>query len=104
MSDLYIGSTTLLRIPLGAHNEDLGEQGLTYSPHTPNPNLSSIFVLDNEEIMERYSTYRIPVEEGFVPEKIEIREGKHTKPNRETRRIVILGKDRLHYKIFNLPS
>jgi anaphase-promoting complex subunit 4 len=40
---------------------------------------------------------------AFVPERLEIRE-QSNKTNSDSRRIVILGKDRLHYKVFKFPG
>jgi len=40
---------------------------------------------------------------AFVPEQLEIR-GQSNKNDGDSRRIVVLGKDRLHYKIFKFPG
>lgn len=40
---------------------------------------------------------------AFVPERLEIRR-QSSKSDKDSRRIAVLGKDRLHYKVFKFPG
>lgn len=77
---------------------------MKYDPHNVNAaNDPKIF--EDEEILSIFSMYTILTGDSFVPEKMEIRDSKSKErtPNEDTRRLVFLGKDRLHYKVFKYP-
>jgi hypothetical protein len=73
---------------------------MDYSPHNPNTKSVNPTVFNNEEVLARFAKYTTASEDSFMPEKMEIRESKGTGSKEDTRRIVFLGKGRLHYKVF----
>jgi anaphase-promoting complex subunit 4 len=102
VSNKRSGTTSLLSIPYrGHHDGNLAKYAMSYSPLTPTSHPKPT-VFNDKEVVERFSKYRIPSEESFVPEKMEIRERTGRAQNNETGRIVIVGRDRLHYKVFKL--
>jgi hypothetical protein len=79
---------------------------LEYSPHDPSAESINPTIFADEEVLAHFLKYTISNEDSFVPERLEIRESKSKgrRPNDDTRRIVFLGKDRLHYKVFKYPA
>jgi anaphase-promoting complex subunit 4 len=76
--------------------------GITnYAPYSKNiPPPPTVF--RNEDILGRFSEFKIPNAGAFIPERLEIR-GSSNK-DKDSRRIIILGKDKMHYKVFKLPG
>ena len=57
----------------------------------------------NEDVISRFSEFKMPDAGAFIPERLEIR-GQSSKNDKDSRRITVLGKDRLHYKVFKMPG
>lgn len=96
-----LGTTTLLTIPYNPPTdtdttaEDFQiEYSLLLDNSSPKP-----VVFTNEEVKERFEKHTIPTGGSFVPEKLEVRSGAF-----EMRRIVVLGKDGVHYKVLNFEK
>lgn len=72
---------------------------MEYSPHIENSSPKPV-IFSNEEVKERFEKYQIPSVGGsFIPEKLEVRSGAF-----EMRRVVVLGKDGVHYKVLNFEK
>jgi anaphase-promoting complex subunit 4 len=103
VSNKRSGTTSLLGIPYrGDRDGNLAKHAMSYSPLTPTSHPKPT-VFNDKEVVKRFSKYRISSEESFVPEKMEIRERMSRARDNEIGRIVIVGRDRLHYKVFKLP-
>ncbi|KAG0651892.1 hypothetical protein D0Z07_1276 [Hyphodiscus hymeniophilus] len=102
------GLTSLLSIPYRAKSISLrtDDLWLKFPNHHPVTDTINPTIYENKEVLALFSKYSIPTEDSFVPEKIEIRESKARggRLNEDNRRIVVLGKDRLKYKVFGYPS
>ncbi|CAG8955064.1 hypothetical protein HYFRA_00007078 [Hymenoscyphus fraxineus] len=95
------GATTLLTIPHDTsttpHATEPGDFRIHYSPHLETSTTPTPVVLTNEDVKERFGKCQIPTTGSFVPERMEVRSG-----SLEMRRIAVLGKDRIHYKVLGL--
>jgi hypothetical protein len=85
--------TSLLSIPLN---------GIThYVPYSKNtPPRPTAF--SNEDVLARFSEFKVPNSSAFVPERLEIRGSSNN--DKDSRRIITLGKDKPHYKVFKIPA
>ncbi|CZT51391.1 related to cyclosome/APC subunit Cut20/Apc4 [Rhynchosporium secalis] len=88
------GTARLLSI---YYNSTDMEHSLNYAPHSGNASMSES--LSNKEVLERFSQYRIPGDGSFVPGKIEIREQDVGQSHEDARRLCLLSKNMVHYKI-----
>ncbi|KAF7930951.1 hypothetical protein BELL_0049g00140 [Botrytis elliptica] len=77
-----------------------GEGHMKYQPHRISASRSKAIVFSNEEVIDRFLQSEFAVDESFIPEYIMIRPQIGSKNNDERKRLVILAKDRLHYKVF----
>ena len=97
-----------MSLPYHASNSstEVGEQCLEYFPNDPNAESIRPTIFAHDEVLGRFSRYTISTEESFVPERIEIRDStsKRRRANEDPRRIVVLGKDRLRYKVLKYPT
>ena len=94
----------MLSIPYqGADPDPKNKHQLRYYPNNPKARALDATVLDDEEVLYNFSKYKFPSEGSFVPDKMEVRERNGQSSTDETKRIIILGHDRLHYKVFRLP-
>ncbi|TVY83618.1 Coatomer subunit delta [Lachnellula suecica] len=88
------GKRKLLKIPFSAIND--------YVPYSkrspPRPK-----VVSQENVVHRFSEFKIPDVGAIVPERLDIR-GQSSKKGHNSTRILVLGKDRLHYKVFKLAA
>jgi anaphase-promoting complex subunit 4 len=99
------GVTYLLGVPYRSSESDLNnEYQIRYYPHKPKSSPLDIKIVDDEHVMDLFLKHQVPSEGSFVPETMEIRGSNGKNDNPETRRIVILSRDRLHYQVFKLPS
>ncbi len=69
----------------------------------PKARLSNPTIIHKETI-DRLPNFEFPQDNSFVPAKIEVRERSHPKEREDSRRIVLLAKDRLHYKVFSIKN
>ncbi|KAK6585577.1 hypothetical protein PZA11_002304 [Diplocarpon coronariae] len=53
----------------------------------------------NDEVISYFSRHNFPGDGSFLPEIMEIREQSTSRQNGDTRRLLLLGKGRVHYKI-----
>ena len=105
MSDNITGTTRLLGLSChhGVNEADPAHFQMKYSPHDPNkPTIPTAFI--NAEVVATLELYSIPKEGSFVPEKVEIRGQKSSRTTEDMRRLFLLGKDRLHYKVLKIPA
>ena len=79
---------------------------LKFATHQPAAESIVSTVFDNQKVLALFSKYIISTEDSFVPEKIEVRESKPTggRLDKDTRRIVVVGKGRLKYKVLKYPA
>ena len=79
---------------------------MEYSMHNPHAETLSPTIFDDEEALALFSKFAISTDDSFVPEKMEIRVSKSNgrKSIEDTRRIILLGKNRLQYKVFKYPA
>lgn len=109
---LYSGVTRLLSVPYrSVTGSPLGDDFcLEYALHDSAEDSINPMILTNEEVLALFSKYAMPTEDSFEPEKIEIRESKSITKlkgrdlKEDTRRIVVLGKGRLQYKVFRYAA
>lgn len=78
-----------------------GEGHMKYQPHRISASRSKAIVFNNEEVIDRFLQSEFAVDGSFVPEYIMIRPQIGSKNNDERKRLVILAKDRLRYKVFS---
>jgi len=97
-----IGDTRLLTIPY--QNSTDGESCLPYSPYSPKNKSQVPIEMSNDELLRQFSKYTIPCEKSFVPANLEIREQTGSGLKEDLRRIVVLSKDKLHYKVYRLQG
>ncbi|KAG4436181.1 hypothetical protein IFR05_008341 [Cadophora sp. M221] len=88
------GTASLLSICYTATDT---EYSLNYPPHSGHPDISKSF--SNEEVLEQFLRYKLPSDSSFVPGKMEIREQPTGTSKEDWRRLFLLGKDKVHYKI-----
>lgn len=93
------GTASLLSICYAATDT---EYSLSFSPPSGQPDISRSF--SNEEVLEQFSRYKLPSDSSFVPRKMEIREQSVGRNNEDWRRLFLLGKDKVHYKIFKFGT
>lgn len=104
-SKLIGGETTyLLSIPYrtvsAAERTRDGNFHLEFTPHVQSTPVS----LSNEEVISRFSRHKIPGDSSFLPEKMEIRDRSTGKQKDDPRRLFLLGKGRIHYKILKFAG
>jgi anaphase-promoting complex subunit 4 len=97
-----LGTTHLLNIPYRSNHN--GKYCMEYSQHNTQAGFSRPTVLENDEVTALFSHYQIPDDDSFVPETMEVRELKGRGKNEDKKRIVLLGKDGLQYKVFGFPT
>jgi len=85
-------------------NSAVGQPRFPYSPYGPESKAQPPFEITNEELIRQFSKHAIPCEKSFVPAKLEIREQTSGALKEDMRRVVILGEDKLHYKVYKLPG
>ena len=100
-----IGMPYLLSTPYRGDSSS-GSSGylIKYYPHKPKSSPLDIKIVDDEHVMDLYLKHRIPTEASFIPATMEIRGSNGRKDDAETRRILIMSRDRLHYKVFKMSS
>jgi hypothetical protein len=104
-SNSTAGKTSLLSIPIRkteqADISNHSENIIQYFPHVENGGSPSPTILNNEEVLRRFSKEEAPDEGSFVAGSLAVREQNN---NDDMRRLVLLGKDKLHYRIFKLAD
>ena len=107
-SDNLVGKSNLLNIPYKQSHDTNGEKHsgtfhMNYAPHMSNVHLPNPVALNDKEVLNLFCKHKIPTEGSFVPEKMEIRT-RSGKKEKDAKRIIFMGKDRLHYTVFRLPD
>jgi anaphase-promoting complex subunit 4 len=82
----------------------LGAPHLKYSPYMQNSGPQSPTVFSNEDIKARLSKYQIANPGSFIPERMEVRERSQRREKDDTRRLVFLRDDKMHYKVFKFAD
>lgn len=77
---------------------------MSYYPHNPLSQPLDVKIVDHEDVVGLFLKHTVPSDGSFVPEKIEVRGSSGKNTNTEAGRILILGQDMLHYKVFQAPS
>jgi anaphase-promoting complex subunit 4 len=77
------------------------ENSIRYFPHVENGSSPSPTVLNNEEVLQRFSKSESQNEGSFVAGSMAVRDQNN---NEDMRRLVLLGKDELHYRILKLAD
>ena len=108
MTDEDLGTTNLLTIPYHTPEttdvSHLAGYQMEYSPHMQSDSSPHPAIFSNEEVVARFSKQRIPSEGSFVADKLEISERSGRKAGERATRMVVLGKDKLHYKVLKLAT
>ena len=78
-----------------------GENIIRYFSHVENGGSPSPTVLNNEEVLQRISKGERQNEGSFVVGSMAVREQNNSE---DMRRLVLLGKDKLHYRILKLAD
>ncbi|ESZ98045.1 hypothetical protein SBOR_1576 [Sclerotinia borealis F-4128] len=89
------GKCNLLGIPY-----KMGGDHIKYQSHRISASRSKAIILSNEEVIDNFLLNEFAGEGSIIPEKMMIRPQIGTKNNDDTKRLVILAKDSLHYKVF----
>lgn len=76
---------------------------LTFSAQTPKAVAQNATVISDEEVLQHLSIHQFPNSGTFVPRTMDVRERGSKGSNDDTRRIVLLGHDSLHYSVFKMP-
>jgi anaphase-promoting complex subunit 4 len=103
-ADHRTGTRILLSLPYYTLPTDMGTSQLKYSPYMQKGGPYSPTVFNDEEVTSQLSKLRVPNHGSFIPEKIEIRERSRRRDKDDTRRIVLLRDDKLHYKVFKFSE
>jgi len=77
---------------------------LEYFPRDSKLEATRTKIFSDSDVLDVFSKYAAPGNVSFVPERIEIREGKSQASDEDKRRIVVLSQDRLHYKVLKFPK
>ncbi|KAM3077296.1 hypothetical protein ACMFMG_006647 [Clarireedia jacksonii] len=72
-----------------------------YQPYRNAASTCKAVVFDNEEVVANFLQSEFDSNGSFSPEKITIRSQSDEKMNDDVKRLVVLSKDKFHYKIFN---
>src|ERR1700709_1947618 len=90
---------SILAIPYGVR---VGQNALAYTiSYTPyNPNIPSRPTVFRDELIEQFSRCTIDNEGSFVAEKMEVQWQGGRTLNDRSKRIVVFGRDQMHYKVF----
>lgn len=99
------GVTYLLSVPYRSSESSPGnDYQMEFYPHNSKSSPPDVEIMDDEHVLELFLKHKIVSEESFVPEKMEVRESNGKNTNADSRRVVILSRDKLRYKVFKLPS
>ncbi|KAH6668009.1 anaphase-promoting complex, cyclosome, subunit 4-domain-containing protein [Halenospora varia] len=100
-------NTILLSIPYDRSGDKgstpFGGFHMEYAAFDPKSAALQPVMLSNKEVEQQFVKYKIPGEGSFLPERIEIRH-QTSRSRKDSIRIVILGEDKTHYKVFKLPE
>jgi anaphase-promoting complex subunit 4 len=77
---------------------------MKYSPYLQGGGPYSPTVFGNENVKSRLPRYQVPGLGSFVPERMEVRERSRRREKGDTRRIVFLRDDKMHYKVFKFAD
>lgn len=77
---------------------------MNYSAYMQDGGPYSPTVFSNEEVKSRLAGHQISNLGSFVPERMEVRERSRRREKGDTRRIVLLRDDRMHYKVFKFAD
>lgn len=95
-TNMNSGECNLLGIPYniggGAH--------IKYQPHRISASRSKAIILSNKDVVDRFLQNKLSDERPSAPGNMMIRPGIDSKINDDLKRLVILAKDRLRYKVF----
>jgi len=98
---LLLGKARILNICFGTSSRT--ESCLEYSPQKPGESVQAIR-LSNENVIDQFSE-PVSLADLFAPNKVYVRKrNRHQRTTDDTRRLVMLGKDKLHYKVFKLSN
>jgi hypothetical protein len=99
-----VGNHHLLNIPYDVSAESAGTTSyhMKYSPSRPKDTTFNPISLSTEDLQKRFLLQSITTTSSFIPERLEVRDSTQSNPN--TRRIVILSRDKHHYQVFALAK
>jgi anaphase-promoting complex subunit 4 len=98
------GTRSLLSLFYDTVPISLGASDMTYSSYMHKGGPYSPTVFSNEDVTSRLSKHQIPSLGSFVPERMEVRERSQRGEKGDTRRIVLLRDDEMHYKVFKFAD
>lgn len=75
---------------------------MKYQPHRISASRSKAIILSNGEVIDKFLQTEFAGEGPLVPENMMIRPKIGSKNNDNMKRLVILAKDKLRYKVFKL--
>jgi anaphase-promoting complex subunit 4 len=103
-ADSNTGARSLLGLFYDTMPAGLGAPHLKYSSYMQNSGPYSPTVFSNEDIKARLSKYQIANPGSFTPERMEVRERSQRREKDDTRRLVLLRDDKMHYKVFKFAN
>ncbi|KAG9244129.1 anaphase-promoting complex, cyclosome, subunit 4-domain-containing protein [Calycina marina] len=95
------GTTHLLSVPYQHGNP---ASVFIYQPREANSKIAKPLVIEDQLIIAKFTKYTISGSKAFESMKLEIREQSSDSGKEDTRRIVVLGEDKSHYKVFKMPD
>lgn len=98
------GVTSLLSLFYDTMPTRLGAPHLKYSAYMQSGGHYSPTVFSKEDVKTRLSRYQILNVGSFVPDRMGFRERSWRREKDDTRRLVLLRDDKLHYKVFKFTD
>jgi hypothetical protein len=105
---LGVGKTHLISVPYndptGMLKAEFGNFEAIYSPQTPDMQQVQLTSLSDKDVMSLFARINGSFERSFTPDWIGVRTPRKMSEKEDTRRIITLSKDRLHYKILRIST
>lgn len=95
-TNMALGECNLLGIPYNTE----GGAHIKYHPHRLSASRSKAIILSNEEVIDKFLQTEFAGERSIAPENMIIRPQIDSKRSNDMKRLVILAKDKLRYKVF----
>lgn len=100
ISNIVTDATSLLNITYKPDSKnDTNAYIMEYHPHTSTGRGLPISSFSDERVLQQFRRFNMFENPSFTPAKLEIRE-RNTGGEEDSRRILLLSRDKLHYKVF----
>ena len=99
-ADFHTGTRSLLSLVYDTSEPDRDEPHVVYSPASQKTGPHSPTVFTNEDVKSQLTQYQIPDSGSFIPGRMEVRERSNLRERDDSRRLILLRDDKMHYKVF----